>query len=217
MEPVAELKPTRACSKCGQNFLEDDLIQYSDIWICASCKPLVFQTLKETGELPDFLNEGPQFFAVSKTKLIIMWFCTFGLYRIYWFYKNWSLVKERTGDDIQPASRSIFAVFFVYQLFQLIKESAQLNNVACSWSPGVLATGYILISLARALRGVYTLIGFLNVFPLVAVQGTINEINAKVAPTADKNEHFSAKNIAAMIVGLIFLGLVLLGIIMKAI
>jgi hypothetical protein len=215
MSSVGEIDPTKTCSKCSQKFLPDDLIQYADVWICAGCKLLFFQTLKETGSLPDLLHQGPQFFAVSKSKLIIMSVCTFGFYKIYWFYKNWSLVKERTGNDIQPVWRAIFTIFFVYQLFRSIKESAQANNVACSWNPGLLATTFILLAFTRRLPGPYSLIVMLNVIPLFAVQSTVNEINAKLAPFADKNEHYSGRNIAVMIIGTLLLGFVVIAIFLK--
>ncbi len=40
------------CAECGQSFAEDDVINYKGHNICASCKPLFIQKLKEGARLP---------------------------------------------------------------------------------------------------------------------------------------------------------------------
>ena len=35
------------CSECGQAFAEDDMIRFAEAWVCASCKPLFVQKIKE--------------------------------------------------------------------------------------------------------------------------------------------------------------------------
>jgi uncharacterized RDD family membrane protein YckC len=35
------------CSECGQAFAEDDIIRFSDVWVCAGCKPIIVQKIKE--------------------------------------------------------------------------------------------------------------------------------------------------------------------------
>jgi len=40
---------TQTCSQCTRNLPQEELIQYSGLWICAACKPLFFQRLKEGG------------------------------------------------------------------------------------------------------------------------------------------------------------------------
>lgn len=34
------------------------------------------------------------FFTASTLKLVLMSVCTLGLYELYWFYKNWVLIKS---------------------------------------------------------------------------------------------------------------------------
>src|SRR5262245_30682411 len=36
-----------ACSQCGRTFPADDMIRYGDRWVCATCKPVFVQGLKE--------------------------------------------------------------------------------------------------------------------------------------------------------------------------
>jgi len=41
-----------------------------------------------------------KFFTTSTLKFVVMSICTFGLYELYWFYKNWVQVKARDGTSI---------------------------------------------------------------------------------------------------------------------
>ncbi|HEY8086152.1 MAG TPA: hypothetical protein VIE69_11195, partial [Methylophilaceae bacterium] len=67
----------------------------------------------------------PQYFTVSTRKLILMCLCTFSLYEIYWFYKNWTAIKQHyKGSKIMPAARSLFAPIWAYSCFKQIKNSA---------------------------------------------------------------------------------------------
>jgi len=34
----------------------------------------------------------PYFFTPSTLKFVLMSVCTFGIYELYWFYKNWTLM-----------------------------------------------------------------------------------------------------------------------------
>jgi uncharacterized RDD family membrane protein YckC len=35
------------CSECGQAFAENDMVRFAEAWVCASCKPLFVQKIKE--------------------------------------------------------------------------------------------------------------------------------------------------------------------------
>ena len=57
------------CSQCSRSFLEQDLIQYGGLWICAACKPAFFQRLKEEGRVSAIWREGKFLVAASDTVL----------------------------------------------------------------------------------------------------------------------------------------------------
>lgn len=40
------------CSECGNLFPPSEMVRYSDTFICAACKPVFFQRLKEGAQLP---------------------------------------------------------------------------------------------------------------------------------------------------------------------
>lgn len=46
MQPAPSVRQS-LCSECGQAFAEDDMIRFSDVWVCAGCKPIIVQKIKE--------------------------------------------------------------------------------------------------------------------------------------------------------------------------
>jgi uncharacterized RDD family membrane protein YckC len=38
---------TSICAECGRGFLKEDMIKYGDSWVCAQCKPVFIQKIKE--------------------------------------------------------------------------------------------------------------------------------------------------------------------------
>ena len=47
---------TDACCECGRTFTEDDMILLEGSWVCAECKPIVLQKLREGMALPGTLS-----------------------------------------------------------------------------------------------------------------------------------------------------------------
>jgi hypothetical protein len=68
-------------------------------------------------------RDQPSCFPVSLMKLTVMSIVTLGLYELYWFYKNWTLIKERGKLEIAPFWRAFFAYFFCYQCFSPLQAN----------------------------------------------------------------------------------------------
>ncbi|MBI5091021.1 MAG: RDD family protein [Candidatus Hydrogenedentes bacterium] len=49
---TAEQHGMAACAECGALFPQEDMISFRNSWICATCKPVFFQRLKEGAALP---------------------------------------------------------------------------------------------------------------------------------------------------------------------
>jgi hypothetical protein len=160
-------------------------------------------------------DTGVFFFAVSPTKLVVMSVCTLGLYQIYWFYKQWVLIKQRSEPLIIPWARAFFGIFWCYSCFEFIRNDERTLNIEPSLPAGPLAIGWIAASLAWRLPQPYFLIGFLAPLLLVPVQRHVNHINATVAPDHDENSRFSGWNGLAVAAGGIFLALMILGLTLK--
>ena len=71
-----------------------------------------------SSENPNIVDENPVpppvaplFFTTSPLKLIVMSICTMGIYDLYWFYKNWKLVRERTGQKLGHSGGRFFLLY----------------------------------------------------------------------------------------------------------
>lgn len=194
--PRSEQVEKITCPKCG---FEQEKTEE-----CRRCGIIINKYLdnqEKTEEMPHVTPAAPrrarqQYFGVSKPKLVVLSLVTFGLYEIYWFYKNWMLVKIRTGQNIRPFWRAVFSVFFCYSLFKSVKQSANSLGIPCQMSPGLLACAYILLSAMWDLPDPFWLVGLLGFLPLVSVQGVINEVNAKAASTREQSSAYSLSNVS---------------------
>jgi len=146
-------------------------------------------------------DRGMSYFPVSLLKLVVMNFCTWGAYQYYWFYENWQLIKKHECSDISPFWRACFAVIYCFPLFGAIESRGKLLHLRPVVSSGVLAGGWVLLSVLSLLPDPYWLVTFMSVVFLVPVQDQINRINEQSAPGHDPNKRFTAWNIVAVIVG----------------
>jgi uncharacterized RDD family membrane protein YckC len=46
-KPPAESRPASLCTECGVAFAEEEMIRFQDSWVCAGCKPVFIQKVKE--------------------------------------------------------------------------------------------------------------------------------------------------------------------------
>ncbi|MEG4960202.1 MULTISPECIES: hypothetical protein [unclassified Microcoleus] len=161
-------------------------------------------------------NSQPIFFPVSRFKLLVMSLVTFGLYQIFWFYKNWQLFKTATGSKISPFWRAFFNGLFCYSLITKIRNRAKLRGIEANFSPFLLTLAWLGLTLCAQLPKPYLLVSFFSVIVLLPVQEIVNELNSLVAPNHNPNSRFSAWNIAIIAVGGSLFVLAIVGILMPA-
>ena len=100
-------------------------------------------------ESPDTIDT--LFYVVEPVKFWVLYLATFGLYQIYWFYKNWQNFKVATGIKMLPPLRGLFAIFFTHALFREVNEALEDNEIDVRWSPGTLASFYVILAIASSL------------------------------------------------------------------
>ncbi len=180
-------------------------------------------SIQEKGES----SPAVEYFSISTGRLFLFSVLTFNLYEIYWFARNWDAVKKATGKNIYPFWRAIFCVFFCYELFSRVFNSAKSEGYKKAYSAGWLATAYITLlvvgnaysrSSAQIMGvdpGTYRLLFFvlivLTPLPLLAVQGAINLHNSKTVRDYTPTTTFTAGEVVLIICGIIFMGLTVLG------
>ncbi len=181
----------------------------------------VYQTPKAAVDIP---QEALQpFYVVSNRKFWVLYVATFGIYHVYWFYKNWQQYKNFTGISIWPVARGVFSIFFAHSLFRSIRESANDQEGAPPIAAGLLATVYVILSLissgterlaSRDLGSPYTDLISILTMPMVGwvlyqVQKAANA--ACKDPLGDTNNAFTAGNVIWIVAGVLFWVMVLAG------
>ena len=162
-----------------------------------------------------------EFFPVSEGKLITLYILSFGLYGIYWFYKNWKLQQSKIDKKIFPILRAVFSIFFTHSLFNRINNSAGNLPQKHRFNANILATifvGAIIfsniidpVSLNTSLledlpsSGIFItslIIFLLSAYPLVVVQATVNRINNDMLGYL--NHKYSLWNYLLIVLGALF-------------
>jgi hypothetical protein len=139
------------------------------------------------------------FFAVSLSKLVVMSVFSFGLYQVYWFYKNWGLIEKREGHGFVVMARAILSVVFCYRLFVRVREAGAGVG---SFPAGALAAGYIVTSVFWLLPDEWLIVANAGVLCLLPVQRVANRVNAIQAPNHDRNTRYSGWNLLVMALGI---------------
>ena len=169
-----------------------------------------------------------QYFPVSEGKLITLYILSFGLYGVYWFYKNWTLQQPRLDKKIFPVMRAVFSIFFTHSLFKLISQSAANLDRKHRFNANLMATIFVAAvvisnildrvsvnsgmpdTLSDNTMIIISLIIFLlSSYPLVVVQATVNRLNNDILGFL--NHRYSAWNYLLIITGGLLWLMLLLG------
>lgn len=152
----------------------------------------------------------------------ILYVATFGLYGVYWFYKNWINYKNSSADrfnvdrSIWPAPRGLFAIFFTHALFREIKAYGRDKAALAEWNNESVATQLVLFMIAanvldrlsaRSIGSPYTDIASLVIIApllglLLSAQRMINV--ACDDPDGKSNSRLTNANYAWIVLGVIF-------------
>jgi hypothetical protein len=151
------------------------------------------------------------FFDVSIPKLVVLSVCSLGIYELYWFYKNWQIVRARERSAISPLWRATLGFFFCYAMFKRVREYDAQTGGAGALPAGALAAGWIIITFLWQLPNRYSLIANLSCFFMVPVQAAANRING-IGDSPNKNARFTGWNWLTVALGGTVLVLYALGV-----
>ncbi len=149
------------------------------------------------------------FFAVTPQKLFVMQLVTFGIYGLYWMYKQWAAVKTRFQQDIWPVPRAIFSIFYFHALGREIDQHALRSGRAITWQSNALAWGAVAGLLFSRIfdRAMPNKTGFILTFvsfgfyaySTMKIQASINAANGD--ESARDNANYSPMNVVAIVFG----------------
>lgn len=151
--------------------------------------------------------------------LVLFNIFTFGLYSIYWFYRNWKHLKAHKNLDISPGWRTVglfvpvVGIIMAYEQFRDIKNFAEETGIKSYSSPGLLTLGLVVLGFltARLPDFWWILTGALSLSIPVYVQYYLNKYWFKEQAGIPWKKGFSNTEIILMIISGGFIGLIILG------
>jgi hypothetical protein len=175
--------------------------------------PVILDKLHEPKHLPtaaeipaNFMSEGGEvrignvYFFIPLQRLVLMTIASFGLYQLYWMYKQWQYCDRKHRSAYEIWSRGGMAwLIFPWTIFQKIQYDTELNAVERAdfsgvglfwlWAGAGMAI-YLVVSSMDNLFGksdlFYYGLGSLDVLVLLPIQRYINRVNAKLGNTYEK-------------------------------
>jgi hypothetical protein len=93
------------------------------------------------------VNQSTKFYVVAPRKFWLLYMLTLGFYGIAWFYQNWVHFKRATrDDDIWPAPRALFNIFFAHSLGRMVEASIMRDGTDYDWDSTPAATTYVIVT-----------------------------------------------------------------------
>jgi len=188
------------CKYCGGWFSDDADIKQKEI----DKEKQVEALLKDKKDkAADDIGMGTEYFSVSTKKLVVMCILTFGIYDLYWFYKNWKAVKVQEQKKLSPFWRTIFSIIFCYSLFKRVNVSAEKKGFKPRMSHGALTALYIFATMLGRLPDPFWFLSFASLISLVYATDAIRHINHHVNSGAQENNKLTGIEIFFLIFGIL--------------
>lgn len=199
------------CKHCGGWFTNDAEARQKELDNEQRMEKMLQGSQKD--KAGEYFSEDTEYFSVSTKKMVLMSILTAGLYELYWFYKNWKVVKIQEEKKLSPFWRAIFCVIFCYSLFKRIMLSAIQKGYKTKNTHGSLAAGYIfLVIISSRAPSPFDLIGILSFVPIIAVNNAIRFSNLKINPQYVESAKLVRAEILFLVLGAIIWVLVVPGI-----
>lgn len=204
------------------------------VWKCTACNSEnnddivrcscgIEESIYQKSELkkPDNSKTESMFYVVSVKKFTVLYLATLGLYQLYWFYKNWSIYRSASKEDIWPVPRAIFSIFFVHSLLRHVYEKIINAEKSIKVDPRSYATPLVVLIIIsevldrcakKSIGSPYTDIASIAILIPLALQFRQVQIAINIAcddSDGASNREFTSANYVWIVLGFILWGLVI--------
>lgn len=93
----------------------------------------------------------PEFYAISRRKLLILSLLSYGLYACVWSYKNWSLYRKANQATLWPLARALFFVLYIHELYGLAHKRAIESGQKIDFDFDPWATAFVVLTVGARL------------------------------------------------------------------
>jgi hypothetical protein len=140
------------------------------------------------------------FYSSSLVRLALLSVCTMGFFQLYWFYKNWQLIRLHEQPKISPAARTVFAILYGFSALAAIRRRGEVMGIKPRLHSILCAGAWTALTVASRLPPPYVLISVLSVVFLLPAQAHANRINLAAAGV-EPNGRFGAWGWLALATG----------------
>jgi uncharacterized RDD family membrane protein YckC len=112
------------CTECGKDFPEGEMLQYENAWVCAACKPVFFQRIKEgvatKGSLR-YASIGSRFLAILIDGFIMVFAMGIVIFVPFLLVASWVVSPGKTvGDQSWVMVLMMILVYGLPPLYEII-------------------------------------------------------------------------------------------------
>ena len=131
---VPDSRQREVCAECGHSFSRDEMIRFKDSWVCASCKPVFIQKVKEGVPVAGAMNYGSFWirFAAIAIDGFVLWICN-----LFIFIPVGMLMPESSENPLKALALMPlmivvqYAIPAVYDTWFVGKYGATPGKMAC--------------------------------------------------------------------------------------
>lgn len=199
---------TKKCQFCGEEIL-------IDVVKCKHCGEWLNKQSIEVQKVKPIFQQYSN--AQPVWHFFLLSILTFGIYEIYWFYRNWDYIKIHKNMDIKPGWRTaglfvpIYGLVLIYRQLRDIRDFSREAGIDKNYSPGWISFSWIILNAFWKLPDPFWFLSFLSVWPLAFVQSILNLYWKKEQPELVERTKFSGGQIALIVIGGIWWILVFIG------
>lgn len=193
------------CPRCGRSRSLSARVE------ATATTPRVDASALDDGLIVPPMPDEYDFFPVSPTKFIVLTLCTFGIYKLYWSYKNWERIQQRTREQLSPVLRAFFTPVWIFSLFGRMRNDLARASVPVRWTAKELGVMYLVIAVSWRLPGAWSLVALTSFLTFLPVVQSVHALNSRSETSEGRNDSYSGANILTILFGGLFLVLAVIG------
>ncbi|MFL9582809.1 hypothetical protein [Stenotrophomonas sp. AB1(2024)] len=150
-------------------------------------------------------SDAAEYYSPSTLKMVLLSPTTFGLYPLYWFWRNWQAIKRETGGSQWTWARALFSPIWAYFCFSDLRSAACNRRRDLAFDPALLAVAYFLLNLSTRLPNVGWLLGLFIFVPLLPVNSLLRRYHQDERVDMERMDRFNIWHILVVVAGGLFL------------
>lgn len=160
-------------------------------------------------------TDKPMYFAPGTFKLAAMSLATFGLYTMYWFWRNWQAIQRESGQDLWPWARAVFCPLWCFSCFAQLADLVRGRRRELAFPVALLGIVFLVLNLAGRLDNAASLLAFLSFVPLLPVNALLRQYHRDERIDSTRLDRLTIWHVLILLAGgmllLMLLAVIILG------